>query len=353
MIEGKISPEKEDRQSTEAWQREHLNDAAILNKPAVKEYKLCQKHEFRFPEGGICGPCFDESLNKTDEGRKDHRWETVIFPDPWFPGMTQNAKILSREQWEKVLSERKELEELRQYKAEQGEFWRENKELLLETATFLSVTRHFIDEKKDFPLNPKGFEGRADKLRKAIVDIPDDEEEPAKECGDEPLQNPHQLVEQALGNLADKSDGREFKELNSLLGKAPCKWANLEIEQMPQDDGWIKWEGGECPALGKAVKYKTRSGDLLYSGAARWLSWRHEGVGHDIIAYRVVEEEPKALLERWVTISASKNNELSVTGFCRGFPSSLESICGRTGEKTWTRKIRYTEGGKIEDVTEE
>ncbi len=55
-------------------------------------------------------------------------------------------------------------------------------------------------------------------------------------------------------------------------------------------DDWIKWDGGECPVDGgSAVQIKMRDGETLSSPEAGYLSWGHEGMYHDIIAYRAVK----------------------------------------------------------------
>lgn len=57
-------------------------------------------------------------------------------------------------------------------------------------------------------------------------------------------------------------------------------------------DGWIKWEGGECPVRPDTrVHVQLRNGRRLSEPAfARRLIWRHVGDGTDIIAYRVVRD---------------------------------------------------------------
>lgn len=60
-------------------------------------------------------------------------------------------------------------------------------------------------------------------------------------------------------------------------------------------DGWIEWNGGECPVGKKSfveVKYADGTPGYTIAGNLRW-SWTFDGAnGGDIIAYRVVKGEP-------------------------------------------------------------
>lgn len=59
-----------------------------------------------------------------------------------------------------------------------------------------------------------------------------------------------------------------------------------------EDDGWIEWNGGECPVPGPTkVQVKVGMGTEI-SGVlpARDWCWKHDGNLKDIIAYKVVEE---------------------------------------------------------------
>lgn len=57
-------------------------------------------------------------------------------------------------------------------------------------------------------------------------------------------------------------------------------------------EGWIEWNGGECPINDRrtTIEYRMRAGD--YSPRPETtvcLEWRHFDVEHDIIAYRIIE----------------------------------------------------------------
>lgn len=58
-------------------------------------------------------------------------------------------------------------------------------------------------------------------------------------------------------------------------------------------DGWIEWEGGECPVRDDCiVSYKMRSGEAFKRGEpASEVRWHHNGIATDIIAYRLHKPE--------------------------------------------------------------
>ena len=71
------------------------------------------------------------------------------------------------------------------------------------------------------------------------------------------------------------------------------KIANAMMEErkkhVKEDDGWIAWEGGECPVDGGFyvdVKFKNGFIDGFY---ADWYDWSHDGGADDIIAYRIIK----------------------------------------------------------------
>jgi hypothetical protein len=67
-------------------------------------------------------------------------------------------------------------------------------------------------------------------------------------------------------------------------------------EPQPDADGWIPWEGGECPVLNMSrVDVVHRNGDIFldrFAGYAQAKTWTHDDHPRDIIAYRVVEAQP-------------------------------------------------------------
>lgn len=65
------------------------------------------------------------------------------------------------------------------------------------------------------------------------------------------------------------------------------------LEQQEQGDDWIEWGGGECPVKGATlVDIKFRNGDIIRGYKPRHLDWRLDGDIGDIIAYRIIPEQP-------------------------------------------------------------
>lgn len=61
----------------------------------------------------------------------------------------------------------------------------------------------------------------------------------------------------------------------------------------PDADGWIEWNGGECPVDADCiVSYKMRNAETFKRGEpASEARWSHNGVATDIIAYRLHKPE--------------------------------------------------------------
>ena len=102
-------------------------------------------------------------------------------------------------------------------------------------------------------------------------------------------------AEQVKRQWEESSDLHDFlsqwKRELAVIAKAE---AILAVPQ-PADDGWIPWEGGECPvAHGTIVDVRLRLGCEGCAVASNW-RWCHETRGNpileggDIIAYRVVK----------------------------------------------------------------
>ena len=91
-------------------------------------------------------------------------------------------------------------------------------------------------------------------------------------------------------------------ELKGLL-KARAAIAKAEAilaDPQPADDGWIPWNGGDCPVeVGTRVDAKFRDGEKAYNVPAgdyaedpdsrSAADWSHMEIDYDIIAYRVVK----------------------------------------------------------------
>lgn len=58
------------------------------------------------------------------------------------------------------------------------------------------------------------------------------------------------------------------------------------------DDGWIKWQGGECPENpGVQVEIICKNMDESTRSSAGDFRWSHQGWPSDIIKYRIIEKE--------------------------------------------------------------
>src|SRR5690554_24550 len=108
--------------------------------------------------------------------------------------------------------------------------------------------------------------------------------------------------------------------------KLPAIWDVWE-HIFADADGWIPWEGGECPLPdGKHCEYKMRLAGLAKTvRGSEYLDWSHEGGSAEIVAYRPILDEPaepeavewdgeaaKALCEIYFDIAASAYGEEEV-----------------------------------------
>ena len=81
----------------------------------------------------------------------------------------------------------------------------------------------------------------------------------------------------------------DYTPARSTLLTAIKKAEAAMSKPQPDADGWIKWEGGECPVSGDArVEVCSKKGSKNTARASMW-QWRHLGYLGDIIAYRIVE----------------------------------------------------------------
>lgn len=66
----------------------------------------------------------------------------------------------------------------------------------------------------------------------------------------------------------------------------------MRLQKQERGDGWIDWRGGECPVPANSrVDIKFRDGDIGLAQSANW-DWSHLGYRSDIIAYRIIPEQP-------------------------------------------------------------
>ena len=91
-----------------------------------------------------------------------------------------------------------------------------------------------------------------------------------------------------------------LRSLTRGRSKAIAKAESTLAAPQPADDGWIPWEGGDCPVeVGTRVDAKFRDGEKAYNVPAGdcaedpdsriALDWSHMESDYDIIAYRVVK----------------------------------------------------------------
>lgn len=108
----------------------------------------------------------------------------------------------------------------------------------------------------------------------------------------------------------------------------------------PDAEGWITWGGGVCPVAPETlVDVRFRDGYNSTAQAARTWSWRQDGDGDDIIAYRIVKEQateadgppdvsgadPEFISELQDRVRLIANSVTGTTAF-RGELSSFASI---------------------------
>lgn len=86
-----------------------------------------------------------------------------------------------------------------------------------------------------------------------------------------------------------EAEAAEYKaELRRVINGEPAE----PTPPQPDDDGWIKWEGGECPVPPTTiVRALLRCGDEAgnaYPGSS-W-DWMHSDSAFDIVAYKRVSK---------------------------------------------------------------
>lgn len=85
------------------------------------------------------------------------------------------------------------------------------------------------------------------------------------------------------------------EELNQIIANQFNLTSDIEVivepcEDGPDQDGWITWNGGECPVDSKTlVEMEIRSGEKSTGTAGDWW-WGCDNQCYDIVAYRVVKE---------------------------------------------------------------
>ncbi|WP_312759502.1 hypothetical protein [Pantoea brenneri] len=64
------------------------------------------------------------------------------------------------------------------------------------------------------------------------------------------------------------------------------------LEQQERGDGWIEWGGGDCPVERMAIVEVKFTQTPQGEGIAHWWDWHHEEGENNIIAYRIIPEQP-------------------------------------------------------------
>ena len=86
----------------------------------------------------------------------------------------------------------------------------------------------------------------------------------------------------------------EWPFLRDAIDRMFVEIAEAQVEpesKAPQgaEDGWIPWEGGDCPVGGNCdVTVRFRDESDAPPCPARFYEWCHDGAYDDIIAYKVV-----------------------------------------------------------------
>jgi len=83
---------------------------------------------------------------------------------------------------------------------------------------------------------------------------------------------------------------RSAKFADALLAESKKREPAEPTPPQPDDDGWIKWEGGSCPVPpGVEIRAKLRNGMQPPPWVAGGCRWEHHDTITDIVAYRVSE----------------------------------------------------------------
>ena len=111
-------------------------------------------------------------------------------------------------------------------------------------------------------------------------------------------------AEEALSHVENNLHVRVNPPTLGRMRKAIAKAEAALAAPQPADDGWIPWNGGDCPVeVGTRVDAKYRDGEKAYNVPAgecaedpdsrSALDWSHMESNYDIIAYRIAKEPGK------------------------------------------------------------
>ena len=98
-------------------------------------------------------------------------------------------------------------------------------------------------------------------------------------------------AEEALSHVEKNLHVRVNPPTLGRMRKAIAKAEATLAAPQPADDGWIPWNGGDCPVtVGTRVDAKFRDGARAYYNIPSGdCDWSHMESDYDIIAYRVVK----------------------------------------------------------------
>lgn len=104
---------------------------------------------------------------------------------------------------------------------------------------------------------------------------------------------------------------------------------------------WIVWKGGERPVSHNTlIEVRYRSGGWTWGLAGEWeLCWQNNGVSDDIVAYRVLSEEPEPDQPEKRRSSAQPDADGWIEwsgGECPVPPDTLVEVLFRNGETDYT-----------------
>ena len=116
--------------------------------------------------------------------------------------------------------------------------------------------------------------------------------EPTKEMVEAAM---HASIQHVLDCIADPARSSEIgseenckkthaSRYQSMISSAP------EYEPEADEDGWIKWDGGDCPiGPDQMVDVMFRDKQEFHSESADEWRWDHDFGGGDIVAYRITK----------------------------------------------------------------
>lgn len=99
-----------------------------------------------------------------------------------------------------------------------------------------------------------------------------------------PIEPTKEMDRAAMRKTSQASYGDAIDAYSAMLSAAP------EYEPEADEDGWIKWDGGDCPiGLDQMVDVMFRDKQEFHSESADEWRWDHDFGGGDIVAYRITK----------------------------------------------------------------